>query len=209
MDRIKIKRHKEEPEWVVFLFIILLLGGGIILKTLFAENSLRVQLDNVNFKLPSYWVQEDLFSDKGNAKIKTVFKAGDLLSSSSFAKQFAVYQYDHSRDTAETKFLSREEAAILPLQIHYREKYDYFKELAVSQKKIREREFIQFEYYWLYQANKENSAPVLVYGLDLLLETKDHDLLFSLQADSQDKIKANKELYRIAESLDINPGEAK
>jgi hypothetical protein len=213
------KQNREEPEWVVVVFVIVAVAAGLLLKTAELRRTVEFATETMHFEYPASWIKEVTFS--GNAEgatrnvyhLQTVFKAKALRSESPFAPKLAVKKLAITQLGGMNPESSLTEA-VTYLTMQYSQNLSHFEVFEIGPREVAGFQGLLMEYSSISEAvssSVRKSFPIPVYGIDFLIQMESNTnnnpeeviYLFTYRTSADKVDEAFSELERIIETLSL------
>lgn len=184
----------EEPEWVVWLLVAVMLAVGLIARTIVTGRQETFQQDNVSLRYPAGWA---VLPAEGDFDILNVGEGMDagLFPARVRVQQLPVTEVSTSAQTLgdlALKWSNQQSEALLG-----------YKVFAIEPTQVAGQDAVKLDYAYVAEPamSTPNSVPIVARGEDVLLRQGDTVTVVSLTADADDFDRQLATLRRVLGSL--------
>ena len=173
------KRKRNEPEWIVALFVVLALIAGWFLKVYIEGKTIEYSNDEISFSYPENWIVEtninvnDLdFGFKGRTEDvsdKILLKASSMLSESTYKTNVSLRSIIQPNILQTESFIDPMPGIVSNLANQYEKILSNFNVIENQKITLNNAQGIKIDYTFVSESilNSEGySIPVVVYGVD-------------------------------------------
>ena len=169
--------RKEEPEWLVWLLVAVMLGIGLLAKTIVVNRTTAFSDNSVSVSYPADWMALDR---QGETELLNV---GEPFDSGLFPARFALLQMPVTAISTNAQSLGD-----FALQWSDRGSKDLlaYKVLDIEPLKVRGKDAVRVDYVYVADPAlaTPNSIPVVARGSDVLIRNGDNMAIARLLAAS-------------------------
>lgn len=152
----------EEPEWLVWVLVIALLGMGLIVRTIVVNRSTDFSKDNISVSYPASWTR--IKSDMGNE----VLAVGEPFDAGLFPARFTLQQMPVTDISTSAQSLG--DFALKWADRKAKERLGY-KVLSIEETMVGDKEAVRVDYVYVTEPAipTPNSLPIVAEGADVLI----------------------------------------
>lgn len=169
--------RSEEPEWLVWALVFVMLAIGLIARTVVVNRTTTVTADNISVSYPVDWIALDTQAEN------EVVSAGQSFDAGLFPARFSLLQMPAIAISTRAQSLGD-----LALQWSNRGASDLlgYKVLNIEPMKVRGNDAVRVDYVYVADPAlpTPNSIPVVAHGADILLRQGDNVLVVRFLADA-------------------------
>lgn len=185
--------RSEEPEWLVWGMVLLLLVVGLVTRTIVTGRTQEVVRGNVSLRVPADWIA--LSADDA------VLRVSEPLETTLFPAAVSIHQTPLADITDDPEVTLGD----LALRWTNRQGADLtsYKVLAIEPAKVKDRDAVKVSYVYVTEPALAgpNSIPIVAEGQDVLLKQGDRLTVASFIADSDVYAEMSAIWQRIFDSL--------
>ncbi len=167
----------EEPEWLVWLLVAVLLGIGLLVRTAILNRTTTFSQAGVSVQYPAAWIALD------NEGPNELFSAGEPFDSGLFPARIAVLQAPVSSVNKNMESLG--DLALWWSDRGTRDLLGY-KVLNIEPVKVRGQDAVRIDYAYVAEPAlaSPNSIPIVAHGADILVRQGESVTVVRLLADA-------------------------
>ncbi len=192
------KRKRDEPEWIVVLFVVLALIAGGLLKVYIETRMIEFSNDEISFSYPENWIVEtninvnDLdFGFRGRTEDdydKILLKATSMLSESTYKTNVSLRSIFQPNMLPIESFLDPFPGIVSNLANQYEKILSNFNVIKNQKITFNNAQGIRIDYTFVSESilNSEGySIPVVVYGVDYIVAVNNTAYILTVRFDSE------------------------
>lgn len=187
--------HEEEPEWLVWAVVVLLLAVGLVVRTTVIHRSAEFSKGDLSVRFPADWAPLGAADD-------ALLDVGVSFDAGLFPPRLTVRQMRAAEVSAGSQSLG--DLALKWADRHAKDLLGY-KVLSIDPIQLHGSDAVRMDYAYVADPMMPtpNSIPVVAHGADVLVRQGDRLVVITMRADAGEFADLEATWARILDSLEL------